>query len=72
LGLQQGAASAAQDAALALSLDQSLGATARVLADLRLLAQAHTALGNADQARHYARLAQQAQDAVRALQTAAP
>jgi hypothetical protein len=44
------------DAQQALSLDQKLGASARVVADLALLVQIHTQGGNAVRAAHYAAL----------------
>ena len=60
------------DAAAALALDQDAGSAARVQLDLQLLAKAHAALGNADQAARYAQLATRAQAASHALQEGAP
>jgi tetratricopeptide (TPR) repeat protein len=60
------------DAAAALALDQDAGSAARVLSDLQLLAKAHEALGNADQAARFALLATRAQAASRVLQQGAP
>jgi hypothetical protein len=60
------------DATAALALDQDAGSAARVQADLQLLAKAHAALGNADQAARYTQLATRAQAASRVLQQRAP
>jgi hypothetical protein len=60
------------DATAALALDQEVGSTGRVQADLQLLAKAHQALGHAEQAAHFAALAQRAQAASRSLQSGAP
>jgi tetratricopeptide (TPR) repeat protein len=60
------------DASAALALDQEVGNTGRVQADLQLLAKAHEALGNAEQAARFAALAQRALAASRSLQSGAP
>jgi tetratricopeptide (TPR) repeat protein len=60
------------DATAALALDQDAGSAARVQADLQLLAKAHQALGNTDQAARFALLATRAQAASRTLQNGAP
>ncbi len=60
------------DATAALALDQEVGHSGRVQADLQLLAKAHEALGNAEQAARFVALAKQAQDASQGLQRGAP
>jgi tetratricopeptide (TPR) repeat protein len=60
------------DATAALALDQDAGSPARVQADLQLLAKAHQALGNTDQAARFAVQATRAQAASRSLQNGAP
>jgi tetratricopeptide (TPR) repeat protein len=61
IGLAQGLyAEAIQNAALALGLDQQLGASQRVIADLDLLASLHARAGDARRAAEYADLSRAA------------
>lgn len=62
-GAPSGLAAAAVDAELALALDQNLGVSARVIADLALLAQLHRKAGNAGRADQYTAMAAAAQAA---------